>query len=195
MQARKVPAGEAIVLSIGRLSQATGTSPDTIRYYERLGLLPRPPRGTGRQRAFGPEHLQRLLFVRRARALGFTLEDIASLLTLAAPGRRSCASVRALAAKHLNDVRSRLAAPPTARALAGNYRVSMHGGHYPGVRRPVDARGAARRARLTVPFAARRNVLPDTIQSLSAPLKHPGTGARRWLTRPCVSGGLRKPAA
>lgn len=109
MQARKVPAGGSTALSIGRLSQATGTSPDTIRYYERLGLLPRPPRGTGRHRAFGPEHLQRLLFVRRARTLGFPLEDIASLLALAAPGRRSCASVRALAAKHLNDVRSRLA--------------------------------------------------------------------------------------
>jgi MerR family mercuric resistance operon transcriptional regulator len=109
MQANRAPSEESSALSIGRLSQATATSPDTIRYYERLGLLPPAPRGTSRHRSFGPEHLRRLLFVRRARALGFTLEDIASLLTLAAPGRRSCASVRALAAKHLNDVQLRLA--------------------------------------------------------------------------------------
>lgn len=96
-------------LSIGRLAARTGTAPDTIRYYERLGLMPRAPRSAGRHRYFGASHIQQLLFIRRARALGFSLETIGSLLSLAAPGRRSCASVRRMAVEHLEDVRSRLA--------------------------------------------------------------------------------------
>lgn len=84
-------------------------APDTIRYYERLGLMPRAPRSAGRHRYFGPSHVQRLLFIRRARAVGFSLDAIGSLLSLAAPGRRSCASARKLAMGHLDDVRARLA--------------------------------------------------------------------------------------
>jgi MerR family mercuric resistance operon transcriptional regulator len=96
-------------LTIGQLAARTDTSPDTIRYYERLGLLPGAPRSAGRQRRFGGEHEQRLRFIRRARALGFGLEAIGSLLQLSAPGRRSCATVRLMALAHLADVRSRLA--------------------------------------------------------------------------------------
>lgn len=96
-------------LSIGDLAARTGVSPDTIRYYERLGLLPRAPRSTGRQRRFDESHVERLTFVRRARALGFGLDAIGSLLMLASPGRRSCASVREIALGHLGDVRVRLA--------------------------------------------------------------------------------------
>lgn len=94
---------------IGRLAALTGTAPDTIRYYERIGLLPRAPRSGGRQRVYRDADAQRLLFVRRARALGFSLEQVASLLALAAPGRRSCATVRALASRRLDEVRARLA--------------------------------------------------------------------------------------
>jgi MerR family transcriptional regulator, mercuric resistance operon regulatory protein len=96
-------------LLIGQLATAADTAPDTIRYYERIGLLPRVPRTSGRQRIYGEVDLQRLRFIRRARALGFTLEAIGSLLALAAPGRRSCASVREIAARHLRDVQERLA--------------------------------------------------------------------------------------
>jgi DNA-binding transcriptional MerR regulator len=79
---------------------------DTIRYYERLGPLPGAPRSTGRQRRFGNEHEQRLRFIRCARALGFGLEAIGSLLQFAAPGRRSCATVRALALADLAHPRA-----------------------------------------------------------------------------------------
>jgi MerR family mercuric resistance operon transcriptional regulator len=103
----KAPAIEG--LSIGRLSDRTGTAPDTIRYYERLGLMPRAPRSAAGHRSFGARHVQRLLFIRRARALGFSLDAIQSLLSLAAPSRRSCASVRRMALEHLEDVRARLA--------------------------------------------------------------------------------------
>lgn len=94
---------------IGRLAALTGTAPDTIRYYERIGLLPRAPRSGGRQRVYRDADAQRLLFIRRARDLGFSLEQVASLLALAAPGRRSCATVRALASRRLDEVRARLA--------------------------------------------------------------------------------------
>lgn len=108
MQAPNDNAVHSLGLSIGRLAERTGTAPDTIRYYERLGLMPRAPRNAGRHRYFGPSHVQRLLFIRRARALGFSLDSIGSLLSLAVPGRRSCASVRRLAMEHLSDVRARL---------------------------------------------------------------------------------------
>jgi MerR family mercuric resistance operon transcriptional regulator len=108
MQVPNDNAVDTVGLSIGRLAARTGTSPDTIRYYERLGLMPRAPRSAGRHRYFGVTHVQRLLFIRRARALGFSLDAIRSLLSLAAPGRRSCASVRNLAQEHLDDVRARL---------------------------------------------------------------------------------------
>jgi MerR family transcriptional regulator, mercuric resistance operon regulatory protein len=109
MQARPAPAASAATLSISQLAARTGTSPDSIRYYERLGLLPRAVRSGGQQRRFGAAHEQRLRFVRRARELGFGLEAIGSLLQLAAPGHRACATVRTLALAHLDDVRARLA--------------------------------------------------------------------------------------
>lgn len=108
MQARSDTSLKSEALSIGQLALRTGVAPDTVRYYERLGLLPRAPRSAGRHRYFGASHVQRLRFIRRARALGFSLESVGSLLSLADPGRRSCASVRRLALEHLDDVRARL---------------------------------------------------------------------------------------
>lgn len=108
MQAPDDNAIEAATFSIGSLAARTGTAADTIRYYERLGLMPRAPRSAGRHRCFGATHVQRLLFIRRARALGFSLDAVRSLLSLSTPGRRSCESVRNLAQRHLDDVRARL---------------------------------------------------------------------------------------
>lgn len=109
MQAPDDNASRTAELSIGRLAARTATSIDAIRYYERLGLMPHAPRRAGRHRYFSEAPVQRLVFIRRARALGFSLDVIGSLLSLAAPGRRSCASVHKLALRHLEDVRARLA--------------------------------------------------------------------------------------
>ena len=76
-------AGAAI--PIGELSRRTGCNIETIRYYERIRLLPSPPR-RGRYRSYGAEDVGRLAFVRRARELGFTLDDVRNLLGLAAGG-------------------------------------------------------------------------------------------------------------
>ncbi len=95
-------------IQIGELSRRTGCNIETIRYYERIGLMPAPPR-RGRYRSYGSEHLGRLSFVRRARELGFTLDEVRALLGLAGGGPASCAEVRTLAASHLADVRERIA--------------------------------------------------------------------------------------
>lgn len=95
-------------IPIGELSRRTGCNIETIRYYERIGLLPAPPR-RGRYRSYGADDVGRLGFVRRARELGFTLDEVRALLGLAAGGQASCADVRDLAAGHLTGVRARIA--------------------------------------------------------------------------------------
>jgi MerR family mercuric resistance operon transcriptional regulator len=97
-------------IQIGELSRLTGCNVETIRYYERVGLLPRPPRSAGRYRLYDTGDVRRLAFVRRARELGFTLDEIRALLVLsAADSENTCGEVRALAARHLIDVRARIA--------------------------------------------------------------------------------------
>ena len=95
-------------IQIGELSRRTGCNIETIRYYERIGLMPPPPR-RGRYRCYGGGDVDRLGFVRRARELGFTLDEVRALLGLAAGGNATCAEVRDLAAVHLKDVRTRIA--------------------------------------------------------------------------------------
>jgi MerR family mercuric resistance operon transcriptional regulator len=96
-------------LSIGALSKRTGCNIETIRYYERLTLLPKPARTAGGHRAYSVDHLRRLRFVRRARELGFTLDEVRALLRLSSRTEGSCAQVRELAAAHLASVRAKLA--------------------------------------------------------------------------------------
>ncbi|MDH3474770.1 MAG: helix-turn-helix domain-containing protein [Rhodospirillales bacterium] len=95
-------------LTIGGLSKRTGCKVETIRYYERIGLLPAPPRTAGGHRAFGGDHLRRLFFVRRARGLGFTLEEVRRLLELSDGEGASCAEIRDLTLDHLIQVRHKL---------------------------------------------------------------------------------------
>ena len=96
-------------IAIGALSKHTGTNIETIRYYERVGLLPAPARSSGGYRLYGTAHLKRLNFIRRARGLGFPLAEVRTLLTLADQRRRPCAEVRVVAAEHLEDVQGKIA--------------------------------------------------------------------------------------
>lgn len=96
-------------IAIGALSKHTGTNIETIRYYERVGLLPPPARSSGGYRLYGTAHRKRLNFIRRARALGFPLAEVRKLLTLADQRRRPCAEVRVVAAAHLGDVKGKIA--------------------------------------------------------------------------------------
>lgn len=96
-------------LTIGKLAEAAGVHLETVRYYERIGLMPEPGRTAGGYRNYGDEHVRRLSFIRRARELGFAIEDVKTLLALAEPGHRSCAEVRTVTMLHLDAVRARIA--------------------------------------------------------------------------------------
>ena len=96
-------------LPIGALSKQTGCNIETIRYYEKAGLLSVPARTPAGYRRYGSTHLRRLTFVRRARALGFSIEDVRKLLKLADERKRPCGEVRVVAGTHLKDVQAKIA--------------------------------------------------------------------------------------
>jgi Hg(II)-responsive transcriptional regulator len=95
--------------AIGDLGRRTGTKVETIRYYERIGLLAAPARTAGNYRLYGREHLDRLSFIRRSRDLGFSLDEVRALLDLADQRDRPCAAVDAIARQHLADVDRKIA--------------------------------------------------------------------------------------
>ena len=95
--------------SIGELAKATGTKAETVRYYERIGLLPEPARTSGNYRAYARPHLERLSFIRRARDLGFALDQVRALLRLVADREQSCAEVVQIAKLHLTEVDRKIA--------------------------------------------------------------------------------------
>ncbi|HEX7318602.1 MAG TPA: heavy metal-responsive transcriptional regulator [Pyrinomonadaceae bacterium] len=93
----------------GELAKAAGVSTDTLRHYERKGVLPRPRRGANGYRQYPPEALDRVLLVRRALAVGFTLDELARVLSVRDRGAAPCREVRELAAAKLAEVDERLA--------------------------------------------------------------------------------------
>jgi MerR family mercuric resistance operon transcriptional regulator len=95
-------------LLIGQLAERTGVNIETIRYYERVSLLPSPPRTKGRHRIYDEHHLQRLSFIRRSRELGFPLDDIRTLLALVDDGHLDCCAAKEIALGHLADVRGKI---------------------------------------------------------------------------------------
>jgi MerR family mercuric resistance operon transcriptional regulator len=96
-------------LTIGKLVKAAEVNCETVRYYERIGLMPKVVRTDGGHRNYGHEHLRQLTFIRRARELGFSIEEIRPLLALNGSGG-PCANVKAIAAGHLADVQEKLSA-------------------------------------------------------------------------------------
>ena len=96
-------------MSAGELAKATGVSTDTLRHYERKGVLPRPRRSANGYRQYPPDALRRVLLVRRALAVGFTLDELARVLAARDRGAAPCKEVRALAAAKLTEVEERLA--------------------------------------------------------------------------------------
>ena len=94
-------------MQIGEISRRSGCNIETIRYYERIGVIEPPPR-KGSYRDYGPSDLERLRFVRRARELGFSLEEVQALLDLAPRPDENCDQVQATAAQHLSNVRAKL---------------------------------------------------------------------------------------
>ncbi|MBZ5877834.1 MerR family transcriptional regulator [Chromohalobacter israelensis] len=92
----------------GELAKRTGCNIETIRYYERIGLLPDPPRSDNGFRSYEERHLTRLTFIRRARELGFTLEEVQDLLRLVDGGHYTCAQVQEIALRHADEIQRKI---------------------------------------------------------------------------------------
>lgn len=96
-------------LSIGALSERSGVNIETVRYYEKIGVMPPTQRSAGGHRIYGAEHVSRLHFVRRGRELGFSLDELRELLRLVDGHAYTCAEVHALMVKHLADIHCKIA--------------------------------------------------------------------------------------
>ena len=105
---RTITASRADHMPIGELSRLSGVNIETIRYYERIKMLPAPQRTASRRRFYDVTDLRMLAFIRRSRELGFSLNDIRALFRLGAPGRASCSEVKVIATHHLEDIRAKL---------------------------------------------------------------------------------------
>ena len=93
--------------TIGSLAETSGVGVETVRYYERRGLVAQPGRGGGAYRRYGRDHVDRIRFIKRAQELGFSLEEVATLLTLQDGTDRR--SVRRIAGKRLDETQRRIA--------------------------------------------------------------------------------------
>ena len=95
-------------MKIGQLSQQTDCGVETIRYYEKIGLFPTPGRSDGGYRIYSSEHLQRLNFIRRGRALGFSIDEIRDMLGMIDDGNIACGDINDIAMRHVRDIRRKI---------------------------------------------------------------------------------------
>jgi len=116
---------------IGTLSDRTGVTPETIRYYERKGLIPSPPRTAKGHRSYGLEHLKRLTFIRRSRQLGFSMQEIRGLLDLVDDQSYTCDEVRERTMSHVQDVRQKIADLRRMEAMLMDISAQCTGGPTP----------------------------------------------------------------
>lgn len=115
-------------LMIGDLARRTGTKVNTIRFYEDIGLLPRAVRTASGRRTYASSDVRRLAFIRHGRALGFSIDEIRSLLGLAEQPDRDCSEAAAIARRHVADVEIRIARLKALRDALGDVAVSCEGG-------------------------------------------------------------------
>ena len=104
----KVQVKSMETLTTGKLAKAGGVNLETIRFYERQGLLPKPARTSAGYRTFAASTVQRIRFIKRAQVLGFTLAEIKELLALSSPARVSCGTVREKAEAKIKDIEDRI---------------------------------------------------------------------------------------
>jgi len=105
---RAITDARAEDLTIGQLSKRTGVNIETIRYYEKIGMLPAPPRTASGRRVYSHAEARILAFIRRSRELGFAPDEVRALLRLGGPEKASCREVRKIASTHLDDIRAKI---------------------------------------------------------------------------------------
>lgn len=118
---------QAPLLTIGQLARACGTSVDTIRYYERERLLPRPQRGPSHYRLYEPPALARLHFIRQAKALGFSLDEVRELLGLRVDRTKTCGDVRMRARAKIAEIDARIGELARMRAALDHLATTCSG--------------------------------------------------------------------
>lgn len=96
-------------LKVGSVARAARVGVQTLHYYERMGLLPKPERSSANYRLYSPEAVRRVRFIKKAQAIGFTIAEIKDILELKNYGRAPCHKVAELGEKHLRDIDARLA--------------------------------------------------------------------------------------
>src|SRR6266581_1012761 len=96
-------------LKVGAVAKAAGVGVQTLHYYERLGLLPKPERSAANYRLYSPEAIRRVQFIKKAQSVGLTLEETKQILDLKDHGRAPCRKVAELGEKHLQEIDMRLA--------------------------------------------------------------------------------------
>jgi MerR family transcriptional regulator, mercuric resistance operon regulatory protein len=111
--------------TIGTLAREAGLNVETIRYYQRRGLVPAPPKPLGGIRRYAPEHARRLRFIKQAQQLGFSLEEVAELLSL--EDGLHCHEVEELAGQKLSAVRKRITQLRTIEVLLTDLVGKCHG--------------------------------------------------------------------
>ena len=118
-------------LPIGALARQSGCKVETIRYYERAGLMPNPVRTEGGHRMYTGAQLRRLAFIRRGRELGFTLDAVRILLSLVDGEGQTCGEVEVIARGHLDDVRAKIADLRTIETVLADMVAECSGGTVP----------------------------------------------------------------
>ena len=96
-------------LRVGSIAKEAGVGVQTLHYYERIGLLPKPTRSEANYRLYSPDALRRVRFIKKAQALGFKLEEIKQILDLKSHGRAPCRKVTELGEHHLREIDARIA--------------------------------------------------------------------------------------
>ncbi|MFQ5546128.1 MAG: helix-turn-helix domain-containing protein [Acidiferrobacterales bacterium] len=117
--------------TIGELSKRADVIVETIRYYEKIGLMPNPPRSSGGFRMYSDAHLQRLMFIRRSRELGFSQPEVRKLLALVDEHNYTCDEVREMTEKQLGSVRTKIRDLQNLEKVLSNMVSECKGGDIP----------------------------------------------------------------
>ena len=118
-------------VSIGEFSKRTGVHVETIRYYEKIDIMPVPPRTRGGHRSYGQEHVRLLTFISRSRSLGFSLQEVRSLLSLTDGHKLTCADVQQMTLQHADEARRKISDLRKLERTLRSMAAECHGNRVP----------------------------------------------------------------
>lgn len=117
-------------MPVGRLAELAGCNVETVRYYEKAGLMPEPPRTEGGHRLYSRGHLKRLYFIRRSRELGFPVEQVRQLLTLVDEPNHTCGEIKAITLLQAREVQRKISDLKRLQTALNDMSMKCGGGNY-----------------------------------------------------------------